>query len=178
VAAVAGVAVLPTALTAIRGGHDFGGAMLVATIVASCGIALAVDDPAAATLEASPSTLVLRRGARAAVIGATLLAAWLACALVAEVRGDVDLPMLRAWAAVAAASAGLALALASRSRTDEPVVAGLPAAVGAGLGVIVIGGLNQRFPGWFPRLLGAADGRWLVIALVTAAFAACSTWRR
>jgi hypothetical protein len=110
-------------------------------------------------------------------IGSTLLAAWAGCAIIAAARSNLGLHV-GSLAAIAAAGAGLALAIGSRARTDEPVIAGFPAAIGGALSVLVIGAFNQRFPGQFPRLIGESDGRWLPIALVSGAFALHSTLRR
>ena len=56
---VIAVAVLAIAaiVNALRGGHDFAGALTAASIIAGAGAGYIADDPAAPTLESSPTPL-------------------------------------------------------------------------------------------------------------------------
>lgn len=166
------LAAVPTMVAALRGRSDFVGAVEAAAIFAGAALGFAVDDPAALTLEPSPTTLVERRLARlvpsvalvAVVVGAL---AWLASRWSA-----VPLP-LGFIAVELCAAAGGSLAIAAAARTDGPVLSGLGGALGALLLLGLVTSLATRYSGlpminqrefhdrwWWLAALGAAAAVW------------------
>lgn len=150
---------------------DVGSALLLLRavgIIAVLGAAFVLDDEAAATLEASPSTLAWRRSLRVVTALALVAVPW-AAAWWRVVAHGTELPWVGLTVEVVAL---LALALASAAGvarwtgSDEPGVATTPVVF-----VVVLGAfqLPQRFalyggpgPGW-----DAAHLRWSVLLAAT-----------
>lgn len=144
VLAVGGLVLVPPVVLAVVGARDFSGALVAVSLVAGAGAAYAIDDPAAVTLEPSPTTLAARRLLRAILIAVLLLAAWLGALLIAATFGDRP-ASLGDRATELVATAALSAAIASRAKTDAPVTSGHGAAAGAFLAMLVIGSLSQRW---------------------------------
>ena len=78
---VAVLAIAPTIVNTLRGGHDSAGALTAASIIAGAGAGYIADDPAAPTLESSPTPLGTRRGCRATMVAGMMAVAWLTSVL-------------------------------------------------------------------------------------------------
>lgn len=157
--ALAVLSFVPVAVVAVRGGDDFGIALSASAVIAGAGLGYAADDPAAPTLESSPTSLAARRTLRVVLVAAMLGAAWAAAALIAQQRGTPP-PDISASAAALFATAGISAAFAARARTDAPVTVGANAVVVAVLGVVTISAVATRWP-VLPTLAdGSNPARW------------------
>mgnify|MGYP000751782012 CR=1 FL=1 len=65
-AAIAGLAAVPSAVVLLRGGSSYDGALVAAALAFGASTAFAVEDPAEETLSASPTPLAARRAAELA----------------------------------------------------------------------------------------------------------------
>ncbi len=164
VVAVAAAVLVPTAVTAVRGGHDLSGALLVASLVAGAGVGYAVDDRAARTFASSPTPLIVRRAMRATLIVAVLGAAWLTAFALALAGADTDAPTLISMSPYAAASATIAWAFATRVEPDAPLSPGLIGALASLLTMLLIDSMSMRFE-HVPSLQGHDGAAWWWIAL-------------
>lgn len=174
IGAVMVLAAMPAIIVAARGGADFDGALIAASIIVGAGAGYAVDDPAAATLAASPTTLAARRSLRGAVIVVALALAWVMAVGLAG-RFGAGRPDLSDLAATMAAAAAISLALAARARTDAAVSSGSAAGSGALLAMVVVASLSMRWS-QLPTLdPGPSHGRWWWVAAAGLASAAWSS---
>jgi hypothetical protein len=175
VAAVAAVAVVPSVVVSLKGGHDFTGALFAASVIAGAGAGYATEDPAAPTLASSPTTLAVRRSLRAVAVGAVLLSAWIGARLIAAAGGG-HAPPMDPLAAELAASAALSIAFASRGRPDAPVSSGAGAAGGAVLAMVTISSLARNWPTLPSIAVVSHHERWWWVAAAALATVAWS-WR-
>jgi hypothetical protein len=163
---------LPAVAWPALGSDD--GALLVLRGVAlmlATALALAVDEPAAQLLDATPTSLRRRLAARTAVCSAVVLPAWL-LALAAAHAAGASVPV-RGLSLELAALAGLGLAVPMCLRrwwgAPEPAVVVGPVLLG---GLIAALHLPPRLallgsaadPGW-----GAAHQRWALVLLASLA---------
>jgi fluoroquinolone transport system permease protein len=147
-----------TAVTVLRG---------VAVLLAAA-LALAVDEPAAALLDATPTPMVQRLAARLALCAVVVLPAWTVALAAASLRG-ADVPLVAMTLELAALGAlGLAVPLALRRwwRLPEPALVVGPLLLGA---LLAAAHLPRRLallpavpldPAW-----DAAHLRWSVLLL-------------
>lgn len=138
-----------TAVTVLRG---------VAVLLAAA-LALAVDEPTAALLDATPTPMVERLAARLGVCAVLVLPIWLAAGAVVLLRG-ADVPLVALTLELGAlVAAGLAVPLALRRwwRVSEPAVVVGPLLLGA---LVAAAHLPRRLvllpatpldPSWTPR---------------------------
>lgn len=166
------LAALPPLVVAARGGQDFTGALVASFLIAGGVFAFAVDDPAAETLSASPTTLARRHALRLAalVVGAaaTLTALW----LLGAGLGALPASELSQRAAEIAATAGVALAIAGTAQREGTAQAVHLGAVAGPVGVLVMSAFAYRFqqlpaiitPLHHDRWWWVAAGAWAVVA--------------
>lgn len=166
---------VPAISVAAAGRDSFGGALVAASLLAGAGAGYAADDPAAATLGASPTPLLLRRAARAALVIVPLLLGWGTALVVAAryERGAVD---VRSVVTELVATAAVSAAIASRASTSVAVSAGFGAGVGALLSMVTLSSLGYRWTA-LPVLGGggATHDRWWWIAAACLAVALWSS---
>lgn len=163
----------------------------LAAVLLSAGAAFALDDPAASTLAASPTSLLARQALRLGVLLATLAALWTALVVVASVLAGVAPSALPVGAATLEAFAMLAFALAvtaaaSRTADGRGGVAGSSALLLVMLAALIG---QQQWPAYltmFPfdpsdPAWASARARWvalLVGAVVVLAAASSDPGRR
>lgn len=170
IGAVAAVVIVPTVVTRLRGGTDMNGALLMASVVAGSGVGYCIDDHAARTFASSPTSLLVRRSARAALCFAALGAAWFATFLVAStVTGPA--PAVATLMPYLFGAAAIALAVATRVEPDAPLSPGLIAVFATLLSMACVDALSLRI-----AALPSLDSRthraaWWWIALAAAAAA-------
>jgi len=162
--AVAALAALPAAVTVARGGHDLQRAIVAAAVLSGAAYAFAVDDPAEATLAASPSPVRTRLTLRVVAVTIAVASAWLVIAGCAWLAGAALGP-LGPRAAEATAAAGVAIT-AGRCDPHRAAPDGLWGAIAA---VVVLLGMTlvARHQPWLPTL-GQSDqalGWWVVAAV-------------
>jgi hypothetical protein len=176
VVAIAACASAPAVIVALRGGHDFSGALTAATLIAGSGAGYAADDPAAPTLASSPTTLATRRTLRGVLTAAVLVAAW-AVAIVVAARTGSSSPEVGLFAAELCATAMVSAAVACRAPTDAPISAGAAASAIALIAILLIAALSNRWP-VFPALGSAGHHhiRWWWVAAL--AVCAAAWWSR
>lgn len=166
---------VPAIVVAAGGRNGFGGALVAASLLAGAGAGYAADDPAAATLGASPTPLLVRRAARASLVIVPLMLGW-GGALVVAARygqGAVD---VRSTVAELGATAAVSAAIASRASTSAGVSAGFGAGLGALLAMVTLSSLGYRWHD-LPVLGGggATHDRWWWIAAAGVVVAAWSS---
>jgi fluoroquinolone transport system permease protein len=164
----AAVALLAATWTGL---DDDGSSVMVlrgVAVLLAAALALAVDEPAAALLDATPTPMVERLAARLALCGVLVLPTWTAAVALASLRG-ADVPLVGMTLELAALVAlGLAVPLALRRwwRVSEPAVVVGPLLLGA---LVAAAHLPRRLvllpatpldPAW-----GAAHLRWSVLLL-------------
>jgi hypothetical protein len=136
---------------------DDGGLLVlrgVAVLLATA-LALAVDEPSAQLLDATPTPLLQRLAARTAICATLVLPAWL-LALAAATTAGADVPVAAVTLELAALVAlGLAVPLCLRRwwGAPEPAVVVGPVLLGALLGA-------AHLPPRFALLTSAADPSW------------------
>lgn len=150
---------------------DTGTAVLVlrgVAVLLAAALALAVDEPSAALLDATPTPLAERLAARTAVCAAVVAPAWLLALAVATLAG-ADLPLATVTIELAALAAlGMAVPSALRrwSRTAEPAVVTGPLLLGLLVSAahlppeLVLLAASPADPAW-----GAAHVRWSLLLL-------------
>jgi hypothetical protein len=163
VGAIAALAMAPTVVVAIRGGHDFAGALTAASVIAGAGAGYSVDDPAAPTLAPSPTPLAVRRCLRATVVMAALVAAWLAALVIARTSAPA-LPAIATAMRELVATAAIAAAVASRARSDAPASPGAAAAGASVLAMVTISAFAYRWPALPALGSGPTHSRWWWVA--------------
>jgi hypothetical protein len=152
------------------------GLVLVAILLTSFGAGFALDDEAAATLEASPTTLLTRRALRVAGLLA-VLGAGIALQVAAAARVvPVHLDALGGWLLEDAAFVAVTLAVSAIAQRVLPERVGGIAAAPTGLLLLAIVATIARFDAWLSPLPGAPHSeRWVwVMAGGVAVLAALS----
>ncbi len=187
--AVGLLVVVPTAVTSFRGGTDFVVPLTLGVLMGGAGLGYAFDDPASATLAASPTPLLVRRLWRLAMAVAIVGLAWGVAFVVASVSAPLALHgMGRTWGYEVVSVAGLAVAINAAGQRRLGVGSlGFAGLVGSLLVVFTVSVTAARLP-WLPSVAfpEAAD-RWLWVAIPAWLVAgwnsrdlACQTidWRR
>jgi hypothetical protein len=160
-----GLAVAPVLVTVARGGDDLGMAVVATAVLGGSCAGGAVEDAAARTLAASPTTRLARRLSRLAVMATSVVAAWVSAALVAH-AADAELGPLAPHGAEVAATAGLSVLVASAMGPEGDAGVGLTGAGGAVLGMLTSTAMAVRYP-WFPSLgQDESTGAWWLLAAV------------
>ena len=148
--------------------HDPGAALQVlrgVTVLLALGAAFLLDDPAAGTLAASPTSLSWRRSVRLAAVVVLVGPPWALAVLTARARaGDVPVAGLTVeLAALVAVALAAAAALARWADAREPGVLVVPLVVGAALAMTTVPArwalLVPPGPEWEP-----AHQRWALLA--------------
>lgn len=171
------LAAAPAVLTVAMGGTNLSGAAVASSLVAGALMGFAIDDPAAAVFAASPTSLLVRRLHRVAVLLVMAAAVAGVVALLVALVHDGPAISLSQRAREGAAAAGLATAaatwLARRTGERRPGSFGLVLGL---LGPLVVSALAWRVQG-LPTLGTAQNGpRWWWVA--AAAGAAAAWWSR
>lgn len=175
VAGIAACAIAPAIVVSARGGHDFAGALTAASLIAGSGAGYAADDPAAATLASSPTTLATRRTLRGVLIALVLVMAW-AVAVVLAARFGSSSPDVGFFTAELSAAGAVSAAVAFRAPTDAPISVGAAATAAALITIVVIAALASRWPALPALGLGGHHhGRWWWVVLAATAGAAWSS---
>lgn len=149
------------------------GALIGVALLTSVGVGFALDDPAAVTLEASPTPLAVRRGMRLALLGVVLTAGAVVHLSIASVVGEgVPIPA-RAWLVECGAFVVVTLAVSALAQRVLPELSGGAAAAPAGLVLLACVGTLSRFRSWLSPFPGAEHWPrwWLVLAAAAAALA-------
>ncbi len=159
------LATVPILATAAQGHHRFTGAVEAAAILGGAALGFAIDDPAAVTLQTSPTSLIERRVARVVpALGLAMLmlggVAWLAVMWSSEPL-PVGFILVEFFAA-----AGVSLAVAAAARTDAAVSTGLGATMATLLVLGVVSSLGSRFRGLPMIAIDDFHERWRWIAVV------------
>lgn len=155
------LAALPGLIAVAAGGSDLTGAVVATTLVLGSLAGLAVDDPAATTLEPSPTTLLARRGRRLALLlGGIALAGAASAALVALAHDGPPISLLarlREGMAAAALAAAVSCGIARQTGERRPGSVGVFAGL---LGTLLISALAFRVRG-LPSVNAEVDAaRW------------------
>ena len=159
------LATVPALATAAQGHHRFTGTVEAAAILGGAALGFAIDDPAAVTLQASPTTLIERRLAHVVPsLGLAMLmlggVAWMTVMWSSE-----PIPV-RFIAVEFFAAAAVSLAVAAAARTDAAVSTGLGATMAALLVLGVVSSLGARFRGLPMIAIDDFHERWRWIAIV------------
>lgn len=174
-----GIALLaggPTVIVLTQGGHDFGFALLVAALVVGAAMAFTVEDPAAETLAASPTSLARRRLVRASVLVASAMLLGIVLVVLADARGEVTAEELGRRAAELAAVAGIATAAAGQAHRVGLPGAALGGAMAASLVTLVVSSLSFRYDALPSLVTTVHHERWWWIAVAGCAVTAW-VWR-
>lgn len=166
IASLLALASLPTFGNLASGGRDFTGSLVAAAVLGAAAAGFAVDDAAGETLSTSPTSLWRRRALRLGSLALSIGAVWAALIVVATIWGSVPTSALGDRLAEATAVAGIALATAGWTHRRDATGAALAGAVGAGLAVLMLTSLAQRFQG-IPALMATTyhDRWWHLAAL-------------
>jgi hypothetical protein len=161
----------------IASGHDVISGALVATIVITTfGVGFVLDDTAATTLEASPTTLLTRRALRVSLLLVVLsIGAAIQLAVAALGAGDSPLPV-GAWLLQDAAFVAVTLVVSAAAQLLLPERAGGAAAAPTGLLVLLTVGTLMRLRPWLTPIPGGPHPeRWgYMLAAAAAALLALS----
>ena len=180
VAAVLGMAMVPTAVLLVQGADNFSGAVIAAVLLSGATVAYLVEDPAGDTLAASPTSLARRRLLRLAALGLAMTITLLLVLVAASSQMPIA-PLhladrvieLFAVTGVAAGTAGLVHRSGGAGAAPSGAVAGP-------LSALLISSLAFRIHG-LPAIASSANhGRWWIVALVgwaTAAWASRDPFR-
>lgn len=164
VGAVLAGASVPTLVTVVDGGGASTGALVAAVVIAAPCAAFWVEDPAAETLSASPTSLTRRRVLRLAALAFAALAALAATVAVAVTANVVPTDDLVRRAAELTAVSGLAAAASGLGDRRGVASSGPIGAVAGALVALVLSSLSYRFEGLPPLVEGAEHERWWVVA--------------
>ena len=165
--AVGLLVVLPTVVTAARAGTDFVVPLTLGVLMGGAGLGYAFDDPASATLAASPTPLFVRRVWRLGGAGAIIGLAWGVAFVVASVSAPLTRHgMGRTWGYEVASVAGLAVAINAAGQRRLGVGSfGFAGLVGSLLAVFTVSVTAARVQ-WLPSIgVPEAAGRWLWVAI-------------
>src|SRR6476661_1760302 len=139
----------------IASGHDVISGALVATIVITTfGVGFVLDDTAASTLEASPTTLLTRRALRVSLLLVVLSIGTALQLAAAREAGHDPLP-IGAWLLECAAFVAVTLVVSAAAQLLLPEPAGGAAAAPTGLLVLLTVGTLTRLRPWITPIPGA-----------------------
>jgi hypothetical protein len=171
----------PTALACVLGciplliarPDEVAGALLATTLITAFGVGFALDDPAAETLESSPTTLLSRRGLRVALLMVLLTLGTLVQLTVARfAAGGRPLP-IAAWLLEHSAFVATTLAVSAFAQRVLPERRGGAAAAATGLVLLFGVTAVMQLDGWLTPIPGANHWpRWswiLAVAIVVLA---------
>jgi hypothetical protein len=175
IAGAIGLAILPGAVVLLKGGRDLTVTFALTAVILGSAIALAVDDAAAATVEAVSTPLWVRRSVRAVLITVVVLSVGaLFGAVVVSVHGRTTGAGNSMVVGVTAAGVGLAVA-GLVSRPPAPSYAGISGTAAAVLFMLLVSALAYRYR-WLPAIAGGqAHDHWIWIAVAAWLAAAWST---
>lgn len=168
VPAAAVVAAAPALVALARGHRDLATGTTFLVVAGAATLGLAVDDPAAATLDACAIPRGARRVARAALVALVVVAATAVVVAAADATGTPLGPM-RDRVPEAVAAAALSVALAARAARDGVPHPGLPAAATTVLAMATATGLSgaSAHLAWLPQVGNPGHVvRWWTIAAV------------
>ncbi len=170
--ALAALGAVPVLLTLARGGTDLGFAVIAAALIGSSALSGAVEDAAAATTAATPTTRLEARALRFAMLGAVVALTWGTCFVGAAIA-HVPIDEPSRLVAVCLATAGLSVAIASWMAQEVEHGAGAGGSLAGIMVVLTSTAMNQRMTA-FPTLMDLDGGRskWFVVATVAWAAAA------
>ena len=177
-AAIAGLAALPSVMVLLRDGHSYDGALVAASLAFGASTAFAVEDPAEETLSARPTALAHRRLLRLAaiVLGVAVTSiVLLMVAMAASPNGLAGETVARRAGELAAAS-GLAGAVAGLAQRRGAPWSAHGGAAGGLLAVLLISSFAYRYTD-LPALLDSPHHvRWWLVGLA-GWLVVCWTWR-
>lgn len=180
VAAVLGMAMVPTAVLLVQGADDFAGAVIAAVLLSGATVAYLVEDPAGDTLSASPTSLARRRLLRLAAIALAVAVTLLVVLVVATSRAPIGPLRLADRAVELLAVTGAAAGTAGLVHRSGGAAAAPSGAVAGPLSALLISSLAFRIHGLPAVGSSAYHGRWWILALVgwaTAAWASRDPFR-
>lgn len=152
------------------------GLLVATTVITTFGVGYALDDTAAATLEASPTTLATRRALRVCLLLAVLTTGTaLQLAVAAHQAGHHPLP-IGPWLLQDAAFVAVTLLVSAVAQRLLAERTGGPAAAPTGLLLLLIVGTLAQFRPWITPIPGAPHWqRWgYVLAAAAAVLVALS----
>lgn len=171
------LAAVPAGITVALGGTNLTGAVVATGVVTGALFGFALDDPAGALLEASPTSLLVRRLHRlASLLAVAAVGVAVVVLLVALVHdGPAISPSQRAREGLAAAGLAVAAAASLARRTGERRPGSFGFVIGL-LGPLVLSALALRVRG-LPMLSSTSDAsRWWWVA--AAGWTAAAWWSR
>ena len=163
---IGGLIAIGTIITGTTTGHGLAEIYALAFVASTAGLGFALDDPAAETIAASPTSLARRRLHRVGIVGAITVATWLVIAGVVATSETQRFPVYDVLIEVAALAAmGLATSALVHRRTQAP--GGPAAALVVLIGPAFLYGVVFRDVRLFPSLVPGQDlrERWIWIAL-------------
>lgn len=152
------------------------GLLVATTVITTFGVGFALDDTAAATIEASPTTLLTRRALRVCLLLAVLIVgSALQLAVAAHEAGTSPLP-IGEWLLQHAAFVAVTLAVSAAAQLLLSEHAGGAAAAPTGLLVLLTVGTLTRLQPWLEPIPGGPHSeRWgFVLAAAAAVLLALS----
>ena len=173
---IGGLIALGTIITRMSTDHDLAEIYALAFVASTAGLGFALDDPAAETIAASPTTLTRRRIRRVSIAGAITAATWLTIAGVVATSDTQRFPTYDVIIEVAALAAmGLATSALVQRRTQAP--GGPTAALVVLVGPAFLYGVVFRDVRVFPSLVPGQDlrERWIWLALAGTALLALTS---
>lgn len=174
--AAACLAAAPALIVMVRGGHDFGVALVSAALVLGATSGFVVDDPAEETISASPTSLARRRLLRlsAIALGVVVVAAVLLAST--AVQGELTIHDVGRRAAELAAVSGVAASVAGAAHRRAISGAALAGALAGLLGTLLVSSLAFRFHSLPALRDGPQHARWWLVGVLGWSIAAW-TWR-
>ena len=167
---IGGLVALSTIITCMTTGHNLAEIYALAFVASTAGLGFALDDPAAETVAASPTSLGRRRIHRVCIATAITVTTWLVIAAVVATSDTQRFPTYDVVIEVAAlAATSLATSALVQKRTQAP--GGPTAALVVVVGPAFLYGVVFRSHRVFPALVPGQDlrVRWIWIALACAA---------
>lgn len=165
-----GLIAVGTIITRMSTGHDLAEIYALAFVASTAGLGFALDDPAAETVAASPTSLARRRIHRVSIAVTITVTTWLMIAGVVATSDTQRFPTYDVIIEVAALAAiALATSALVQQRTQAP--GGPTAALVVLVGPAFLYGVVFRDVRVFPSLVPGQDlrERWIWIALACAA---------
>lgn len=150
----------------VGNGHDLAEIYALAFVASTAGLGFALDDPAAETVAASPTSLAHRRIRRVGITGTITVIAWLMIAVVVALSDNQRFPTYDVIIEVAALAAiSLATSAFVQQRTQAP--GGPTAALVVLVGPAFLNGVVFRDVQLFPSLVPGQNlrERWIWLAL-------------
>lgn len=167
---IGGLIAVGTIIISMTTGHDLAEIYALAFVASTAGLGFALDDPAAETVAASPTSLARRRIHRVGIAGAITVATWLMIAALVATSETQRFPTYDVLIEIAALTAiGLATSALVQQRTQAP--GGPTASLVVLVGPAFLYGVVFRDVRVFPSLVPGQDlrERWIWMALAGAA---------